>query len=878
MSENKTNYSNLGRKKEGRSSAILPSKETYLGKRKKQAFDTPIGTIKDSGVRAALSQIDRENHTHVLGSTGMGKSKFLELLIREDLKNPNVGMCLLDPHGSLFEEVKLYAAHKHSRLADRFVFFDPSSDLEHIVGFNPIANGSQKMDTLLDVLISAVLKPWGQDNPDNSPRISTWLENIFYPLIVNNLTLVESPPLLSAEKVNPLKDRLLQNVNSHTILSDWISFDHSNETMRKQMIEGASNRIRKFLRNEAVRNILGQQEHILNFQEIMDEKKILLINLKHTDRLTKPNTRLLGTMIVNEMFRTAMLRDPLDKSLPPFNFYIDEFANFITRDVADSLEQLRKFNVRMILSHQHLAQLKEEDEYLYASVMTCCKNKVVFGGLAPEDAELMTKSIATGHLDLKSVKHEQYKVRERHFEETREVHTKNWSDSNSTGQSRGTSSTNSTSQTGTKGQSSTDTSSQTDTRSHSQSNNQSRGKTSTESQGVSDSRGISEGRSDSTMSTSSQTLSHGKSTSTGGSNTISSQQARTQGISESDTHGTSQGRSDSRGGNKTDTRSHSSMQGNSQGRTSTQGQQQTHGSSTSDSGGSGYGSSSGTNQNSSSSNNQHYDSAGFRESGYSANRGEGSGSNQSQSENSFYSQSQGSNESWGTNQSNSQSQTQNKSNTDTHGRSSGENWSHSDNHGENQSRTSGHSSSESQSNGKSQADTFNNSQSQSEANSRGLSEGSSTSHAQNSSHTTNRGQSQGQSQTIGSSNTQGGSHAQGRSHADSRSSSQSHSSGVSEGANESRSTSQSRSDGGSSSTVPFVRSEEITELASTTFWSKDEMMYMTQGDIMNQDVAQAFIKIGNNPPIRCEIDEVKGIYYSQKQCVFNRLTRCNRVE
>ena len=90
-------------------------------------------------------------------------------------------------------------------------------------------------------------------------------------------------------------------------------------------------------------------------------------------------------------------------------FYIDEFAQFITRDIAYSLEEARKRKLFMILAHQHLAQLKNEDEYLYASVMTNCKNKIVFGGLSVEDSDVMNRELQTGFLDLKSLKHEQYR-------------------------------------------------------------------------------------------------------------------------------------------------------------------------------------------------------------------------------------------------------------------------------------------------------------------------------------------------------------------------------------------------------------------------------------------------------------------------------------
>lgn len=131
--------------------------------------------------------------------------------------------------------------------------------------------------------------------------------------------------------------------------------------------------------------------------------------------------------MVNEIFRCAKLRNPRDPQLRPFYFYIDEFAQFITRDIARALEEARKFRLNVILAHQHLAQLREEDDYLYASVLTNCKNKVVFGGLSREDATTMADEIATGFVNVQAVKDEVYATRSRQTPELRTV--RQWSES-----------------------------------------------------------------------------------------------------------------------------------------------------------------------------------------------------------------------------------------------------------------------------------------------------------------------------------------------------------------------------------------------------------------------------------------------------------------
>ena len=397
--------------------------------------ETKLGSGDLSSLDVAFRKKDRENHTHILGSTGTGKSKLLEYMLRQDVLDRNIGLCLLDPHGSLYDEIMLFASHRYPRLADRIITFHPARDVDFIAGFNPVSTDTSRMDYFLENLISACLKAWGQSNADTSPRIGRWLENIFHTIMASGMTMLETVPLTSAEKNSTKRNRLLSFVKSETIRSDWVTYDQSNPGQRQTMMEGASNRLRKFLRNETVRLILGQQKHVLDFHRIMQEGKILLVNLNGEDRIDRQNMQLIGTLMVNEIFSAAQLRDPRDKTLKPFYFYIDEFAQFITRDIAYSLEEARKRKLYMILAHQHLAQLKKEDEYLYASVMTNCKNKIVFGGLSVEDSDVMNRELQTGFLDLKSLKHEQYRTRVRHIEETREVRSRSVSTSAGTTES-----------------------------------------------------------------------------------------------------------------------------------------------------------------------------------------------------------------------------------------------------------------------------------------------------------------------------------------------------------------------------------------------------------------------------------------------------------
>ena len=220
------------------------------------------------------------------------------------------------------------------------------------------------------------------------------------------------------------KRRLLLAALEHELIrAEWEEFEAATATVRQQLLEGAGNRLRKFLSSPIIRQVLGQQEHVLDIDRIVAEKKILLVNLAPGMKIDRENANLLGILIINELFRAALLRNP-DTELHPFFLYIDEFAQLITPTVANILDECRKYGLFLTLAHQHLAQLTQEDEWLFASILANCHNRCVFGGLNVEDAELLARQVYTGFEDLKQVKHTDWQTKFRPVEEERIVRTR----------------------------------------------------------------------------------------------------------------------------------------------------------------------------------------------------------------------------------------------------------------------------------------------------------------------------------------------------------------------------------------------------------------------------------------------------------------------
>jgi hypothetical protein len=808
------------------SSLTLTSSVKPIGK--KESRDYAVGQAFEER-KVALTKRDRENHTHIIGSTGTGKSKFIELLIRQDITDRNCGLCLIDPHGSLYDEIVSYVAHTRPTLADRFILFNPAAEYEQIAGFNPIPADITHFDYTLSTLISACLKAWGQDNTDTTPRISRWLRNVFYPILAKRLTLLESAPLVDAYSKDE-REALLSGIGNSLVIGDWLTFESLPLTQKQQQIEGAANRLQKFLSNEIIRNIIGQGSRALDFARIMNEGKIVLVNLSGGGKISYDNAQLLGIMMVNEIFRVAKLRDPRDVKLKPFYFYIDEFGQFITRDIARALEECRKYRLFMILAHQHLAQLKNDDEYLYASVLTNCKNKVVFGGLSKEDAEVMADEIVTGFVNLKAVKDETYATKVRAVEETRIVRGKSagvtrgsnesesLTESESTGRTEGETVGQSRGLTQTRGDSLTrgtsETTGESIGRGTQRSVSDTRGKSTGITEGASETATEGWNRGSTKTDARGSSVGHSQSETTGKSHGRSQSDTltHTEGSSESETHGESHSRTTQRG--QTHTSGWSEMEGRSEGFSETQGA--TYGRSASM---------------------RSHNEGESRQSGYqqSTSRSGSSGTSFSEGETHGSSHSH----TTGRNQSDSRGHTQGASETESQSRTAGQSLSEQQSHS--QGLTEG--TSGSRAIGRSQADT----RTDSEAHTEGY----------------------GESETRTESRQRGTNETRGESTSRAESTQESH--GTSRSASETRGTarstahgtSENRSEGESETVVPFLRPEEYTELTGRTFWTKEELHYMEMAAMKNQATGEAFIRVGSNAPVRVKVEHVKAAPYSR---------------
>ncbi len=382
---------------------------------------------------------DLENSFHIMGATREGKSKQLQNIFRQFMIQ-GIGCALIDPHGYLYDELVADCSFYSSRYPDikeKLILFDPSDD-QHIVGFNTMkALPGHDLTTLVLSRMYATIKARGKDNFDDMPTAKTWLQNIFTPVITKNLSLMETKHLIDRGALQSLAAKsIVRDSGIPLIEHDWSWY--ANQTKRTQYEELLSsvNMLRSFVTSERMELIFGRLNKVLDLRDIMDNGRILLVNLG-LRTLHKDISRLLGTLLVNEFFLAAMTRPEYSR---PFYLAIDEFENYVTQDIGDILDQGSKYQLHLLLAHHSLAQMEEVNRKVHDAVMQHAKVKIIYGGLLYEDAQIMAREIYTYHgkggLDPMKKKNVQHAPYLEPHEETRILRAEGHTDANTTGSSQ----------------------------------------------------------------------------------------------------------------------------------------------------------------------------------------------------------------------------------------------------------------------------------------------------------------------------------------------------------------------------------------------------------------------------------------------------------
>ncbi len=347
-----------------------PDQVTYFAQTNSRGKETAFGIRSE----------DRGRHMYVIGKTGMGKSTMLENMAIQDIRNGE-GMAFLDPHGGTADRIMEYIpAH---RVKD-VVYFAPF-DMEHPVAFNVMEDvGYDKRHLVVSGLLSAFRKIW----------VDAWSARMEYILSNTLLALLEYPgaTLLDVNRMlinKNFRKKVVENISDPIVRSFWVDeFANYTDRYTQDATPAIQNKVGQFTSNPLIRNIVGQAKSSFDLRRMMDEKKIIIMNLSK-GRVGEVNTNLLGSMLVTKIYLAAMSRAdvPADvmKRLPPFYLYVDEFQNFANESFSDILSEARKYKLRLIIAHQYVEQMEEEvRDAVFGNVGTTVAFRV-----GPFDAETL---------------------------------------------------------------------------------------------------------------------------------------------------------------------------------------------------------------------------------------------------------------------------------------------------------------------------------------------------------------------------------------------------------------------------------------------------------------------------------------------------------
>ena len=323
---------------------------------------------------------DRDRHMYIIGKTGMGKSTMLENMAIQDFRNGE-GLAFIDPHGGTVDRLLDYIPE--NRIKD-VVYFAPF-DLENPIAFNVMEDvGYDKRHLVVSGLMATFKKIWED----------AWSARMEYILTNTLLALLEYPDatLLGVNRMYTDKlyrQKVVDNVKDPVVKDFWMKeFVNYGDRYTQEATPAIQNKVGQFTGNPLIRNIISQPKSSFDIRTMMDEKKIILINLSK-GLVGETNMRLLGSMLTTRIFLAAMSRanesaDGL-KKLPNFYFYVDEFQNFANETFAEILSEARKYKLNLVIAHQYIEQMEEEvRDAVFGNVGTT----VVFR-VGPFDAEVL---------------------------------------------------------------------------------------------------------------------------------------------------------------------------------------------------------------------------------------------------------------------------------------------------------------------------------------------------------------------------------------------------------------------------------------------------------------------------------------------------------
>ncbi len=351
------------------------------------SIDNPVVLFGDTNFRNkkvtfGIKMDDRRRHMYVIGKTGMGKSELLKNIAIQDIQDGR-GLAFVDPHGDPVEDLFDYIPE--NRIKD-VIYINPA-DLEYPIAFNVMEQvDPDKRHLVADGVMGVFKKIW----------VDVWSPRMEY--ILNNtiLALLETPDatLLGINRMLAEKGyraKVVSQLTDPVVKAFWTEeFAKYADRFASEATAAIQNKVGQFVSSTLIRNIIGQPKSTLDMRRIMDEGKILLINISK-GRIGEDASRLLGALIITKLQLAAMSRvDIPERERKDFVLIVDEFQNFATASFANILSEARKYHLSLMIAHQYVTQMDEGvRDAVFGNVGTIITFRV-----GAEDAELLEKELA----------------------------------------------------------------------------------------------------------------------------------------------------------------------------------------------------------------------------------------------------------------------------------------------------------------------------------------------------------------------------------------------------------------------------------------------------------------------------------------------------
>ncbi len=346
-------------------------------------------TYRGQETEIRITDSDRRRHMYVIGQTGVGKSNFLQEMAKRDAM-AGKGFCFIDPHGDAIEDI---LASIPKERAEDVVLIDPS-DVDRPIGINMLEYDPLRPEQKTFVIneMIGIFDQLYDLSATGGPMFEQYMRNAML-LVMDHpesgSTIMEISKVLSDEEFRKMK---LGHCQNPIVRDFWIKEAEKagGDAALANMVPYITSKLTPFVANDFMRPIIAQQKSSIDFRTLMDEGKIVLVNLSK-GKIGEINARLLGMVIVGKILMAALSRtDTPEDARKDFYLYLDEFQNVTTNSIAQILSEARKYRLVLILAHQFIGQLKEEI------------SKAVFGNVGSmiafrvgtEDGEFLEKQFA----------------------------------------------------------------------------------------------------------------------------------------------------------------------------------------------------------------------------------------------------------------------------------------------------------------------------------------------------------------------------------------------------------------------------------------------------------------------------------------------------